>query len=148
MGLNKEELRGLRSDLASLPRAEKQEILAYLEFLKGTIATVDSIVKVELPLALGGIYADRVAWGLKAGPICGAVSQAIGRRDEPRPRCTLLRFDYTDALMYYGYVAERWIESGGLHSLEAHYDLTKGNGYWERAVGIVHRLGDRLATAQ
>jgi hypothetical protein len=109
---------------------------------------MEPLIRVELPLALIGTDADRMAWGLKAGPICNAVANAVDEREEPRPRCTLLRFDYTDALMFYGVLADTWIESAGLHTLEAHRDITNGAANWEKTVGEIRRLRLRLATAR
>ena len=76
---------------------------------------MEPLIRVELPQALIGTDEDRLAWGLKAGPICEAVSDAVDEREEPRPRCTLLRFDYTDALMITA-SWRTWIESAGLHT--------------------------------
>ena len=145
---NNEELSVRRSDLSPTPDVERQNVLAYLEFLSVTFATMEPLIRVELPQALIGADEDRLAWGLKAGPICEAVSDAVDERKEPRPRCTLLRFDYTDALMFYAFLAISWIESAGVHTLDAHRDLTKGAANWEKAVDEVHRLRVSFATAR
>ena len=143
---NNEALRALPGHLAAQSNGEGQDVLAYLHFLNGTFATMEPLVRVDLPLALIGTDGDRLAWGRKVGPICDTVSDAVDEREEPRPRCTLLRFGYTDALMFYGSLAEAWIESAGVHTLDAHRDMTKGTANWEKAVGEVHRLGVRSAT--
>ena len=143
---NNEELSIRRSDLSPTPDVERQNVLAYLGFLSGTFATMEPLIRVDLPQALIGTDEERLAWGLKAGPICNAVADAVDEREEPRLRCTVLRFDYTDALMFYGVLADAWIESVGLHTLEAHRDITKGAANWEKTVGEIHRLRVRMAT--
>ena len=144
---NDEERRALPSELAARSNGEDQAILAYLHFLTGTFATMEPLIRVELPMALIGTDADRLAWGLKAGPICDAVSNAVDEQAEPRPRCTLLRFDYIDALLFYGFLADAWTESAGVHTLDAHSGMTKGAANWEKTVGEIHRLRVRLAPA-
>ena len=57
-----DEVRGLRSDLAAPPDAQHDEIRAYMQFVHGTLGSLEPVVMQALPMALQGDDADRVAW--------------------------------------------------------------------------------------
>ena len=75
-----EEVRGLRSDLAAPPDAQHDEILSYMQFVNGTLGSLEPNVMQALPRALRGDDAGRVAWGLEAGPRCRIVRRTLDER--------------------------------------------------------------------
>ena len=143
-----DEVRGLRSELAAPSDAQHDEIRAYMQFVNGTLGSLEPDVMHALPMALQGDDADRVAWGLEAGPRCRIVRTTLNERRAPTPGATLLQLHDSEALMWYGFLADEWIKSAGVHTENAERYRTTGTARWDKAVSDTYRLGGQLALAR
>ena len=143
-----EEVRGLRSDLAAPPDAQHDEIVAYMQFVSGTLGSLEPELMQALPRAVQGDDTDRVAWGVEFGPRGRIVRSTLDEREAPTPGTTLLRLHDSEALMWYGFLADEWIKSAGVHTENAERYRTTGTASWDKGVGDTDRLGGQLALAR
>lgn len=144
---NNEEPRGLRSDLTAQMGAKDQALFGYMRFLGATVRLAEPLVVRELPAAVSGDDSDRVAWAVKAAPICRAVSETVLAERSPHPRTELLRKVYGDALRSYAMLADAWIEAEGVHTKDAEASLTWGTSRWEHAVDDAESVNRRMSRA-
>jgi hypothetical protein len=135
MELKKEdkELGGYRSDLPAQASVDDQALFAYMQFLRATVRLAEPLIVRELPVAVSGDDADRVAWAVKAAPICSVVSKTVLAERSPDPRTELLRREYGHALRTYVLLAATWIEAEGVHTNDAQASLTSGAARWKHA---------------
>ena len=50
--------------------------------------------------------------------------------------------------MWYGFLADEWIKSAGVHTENAERYRTTGTARWDKAVSDTYRLGGQLALAR
>ena len=141
-----DEVRGLRSDLAAPPDAQHDEIRAYMQFVHGTLGSLEPVVMQALPMALQGDDADRVAWDSSWSALPHRPHDAR-RAQGSNARSHLLQLHDSEALMWYGFLADEWIKSAGVHT-ECRTLPDHGNRSWDKAVSDTYRLGDLLALAR
>ena len=142
-----EELRSHRSDPTAQTSAYDHSLFAYMRFLGATVRLAEPLVMRELQAAVSGEDSDRVAWAVKAAPICRAVSETVLAEKSPTPRTELLRKVYGDALRSYAMLADAWIEAEGVHTEDAESSLTSGTARWEHAADDAESVNRRLSRA-
>jgi hypothetical protein len=148
MELKKEiaEVRAVRSGLTAPTDVDDRALFAYVQFLRATVRLAEPLIVRELPVAIGGDDADRVAWAVKAAPICGVVFETVLAEGSPDPRTELLRMEYGDALRSYVMLAESWIEAEGVHTKDAQASLTSAAARWKHASADTESVDRRGTT--
>ena len=97
-------------------------------------------------MALQGTM-DRAGLGLEAGPRCRIVRTTLDEHRAPTPGATLLQLHDSEALMY-GFLADEWIKSAGVHTENANATGPREPLGWDKAVSDTYRPRATAAPAR
>ncbi len=137
MGSNDGELRTLPSDLAGEPDANV--VKATMRHVIDSVRTMTPLVTSERIAAEGGGDTARLAWAVRVGPVCQAVSETVQALEAPTPMLGVLKSHYVASLNAYVFMAAAWVESAGAPNDKADALKWVAVAQWKAAMDAVRR---------